>query len=257
MSSGSYHPAPVRPPSDDIAAPAFPKGARWIGCAPLRMDQQAGRPVLLEFFDVCRPSSMRTLPYLQAWHERYAPDGLRVISVHTPGYAEGRDEDAVAARVERLGIAHPVLLDTQGVLWTDYGNQGWPGRYLWNGESRLAEYHYGEGGYAATEQAIQELLGLERDVLAPLRPEDDPESLLVVPSDDHDGAWSGDYAAGGVWGAFAGAGTITVNGEDVVIEGPCAIPLAEHPVHTEAHLDLHVGPGVTCLGVHFTPGLAP
>ena len=48
------------------------------------MDKQRGRPVLVEFWDFCRPSSLRTLPYVKAWHERYAADGLRVVTVHSP-----------------------------------------------------------------------------------------------------------------------------------------------------------------------------
>ena len=51
--------------------------------------------MLVEFWDFCRPNSMRTLPYLKAWHERYAPAGLRVIGVHCPGFEPSRDERAV------------------------------------------------------------------------------------------------------------------------------------------------------------------
>src|SRR5271156_635232 len=100
----------MRAPAGRIFAPPFPPTARWLNVATLRMDQQIGRPVVLEFFDVCRVASMRTLPYIQAWGARYAERGLRVISVHTPGYELSRDEDVVAAAVARLGIEHAVLL---------------------------------------------------------------------------------------------------------------------------------------------------
>ena len=40
--------------------------------------------MLVEFWDFCRPNSLRTLPYVKAWHERYAAAGLRVIGVHCP-----------------------------------------------------------------------------------------------------------------------------------------------------------------------------
>ena len=60
-----------------IAAPPFPRKAEWINVAMLRMDQQRGKAVLVEFWDFCRVNSLRTLPYLKAWHERYADDGLR------------------------------------------------------------------------------------------------------------------------------------------------------------------------------------
>jgi len=252
---GSYHPGPVKPQTDDIAAPLFPRGLTWVNTAPLRMDKQIRRTVLIDFWDFCRPSSVRTLPYLEAWHRKYTEHGLRVISVHAPGYAAGLDEDAVTAAVARLGLTHPVMLDTEHELWLEYGNQGWPARYLWNGRLRLVDYHYGEGAYDETERAIQEQLGLDEDLVPVVRPEDDPEALIVVPSEGHEGPWSGPYAAGGAWGAFAGTGTIVVNGTEVSIDWPGARPLVEHPHHTEAVLDLQVGPGVECLAVHFTPGV--
>src|ERR671939_645129 len=98
----------MRVPTNTIAAPMFDRNARWLNVASLRMDQQRGRPVLIEFWDFCRPASLRTLTYLKAWHERYAGDGLRVISVHTPGFPASRDPEAVRGAVARLGIEHPV-----------------------------------------------------------------------------------------------------------------------------------------------------
>ena len=60
----------VRVPTDTIAAPMFPASLQWLNVATLRMDKQRGRPVLLEFWDFCRPNSIHTLPYLKAWHAR-------------------------------------------------------------------------------------------------------------------------------------------------------------------------------------------
>jgi len=121
---------------------------------------QRGRPMLVEFWDFCRPNSLRTLPYVRAWHERYADAGLRVIGVHCPGFEASRDQRAVREAVARLQIAYPVLLDGDFALWQEYGNEGWPARYLFDGRARLFEYHYGEGAYTETELAIQQLLGL-------------------------------------------------------------------------------------------------
>ena len=154
--------AAVRAPVDHIAAPAFPPELPWINVAPLRMDQQLGRPVLIEFWDFCRPNSLRTLPYLRAWHERYEP--ARAAGDRGPrlGFTPSADAEAVRAAVARLEIDYPVVVDTEFEIWQEYGNLGWPARYLFNQDSRLFEYHYGEGGYADTELAIQELLGVSR-----------------------------------------------------------------------------------------------
>jgi thiol-disulfide isomerase/thioredoxin len=246
----------MRPPVDSIPAPPFPPRAPWVNVATLRMDKQRGRPVLVEFWDFCRVSSLRTLPYLRAWHERYAGDGLRVVSVHCPGFPPSRDEDAVRAAVARLGVEHPVLIDGDFALWRDYGTEGWPSRYLWTPEQRLHEYHFGEGGYRETELAIQELLGVEREPLAPLRPEDDPAAEVAAPTPDQPGAWSGAYEAGGVWAVLSGRGTVRANGREVAVEHPGAHPLVEHDRHTTAVLDLEVGEGVACHAVCFTPGVA-
>src|SRR6185295_966390 len=122
-------------------------------------------------------------------------------------------DDEVARAVERLGIPYPVVLDTGLELWDMYGNEGWPGRYLWDTRGALFSMHYGEGAYAETELEIQELLGVAREPLAPLRPEDAPGVLLPAQTEDQRGADSGPYEAGGGHAVLEGAGEITVNGE--------------------------------------------
>ncbi len=176
----------MRPPAGaEIPAPEFPPQAEWLNVAFLRMDRLLGRSVaLVEFWDFARVNSLRTLPYLKAWHERYAGRGLRVVGVHSPGYSFGRNRDAVARAVEQLEIGYPVVLDPALQIWRLYGNRGWPGRYLFDRRGLLRFIHYGEGEYEATELAIQEVLReLEPDAdlpepLGPLKAEDAPGVLL-------------------------------------------------------------------------------
>ena len=247
----------VRAPVDHIAAPQFPSGLPWINTAALRMDRQLGRPVLVEFWDFCRPNSIRTLPYLKAWHERYSERGLRVIGVHAGGFEPSQDADAVRGAVARLEIPYPVVVDTELGIWEDYGNLGWPARYLFGQDGMLFEHHYGEGGYAETELAIQELLGIsDEPLLEPVRPEDRPEVLVEAQSEDVEGAYSGPYRAGAVWAVLDGSGTVTANGRELRVDGPGAYELVGHPVSTEGELELAVGDGVRCHAVCFTPGRA-
>ncbi len=248
----------MRAPTNTIAAPPFPPRLPWVNVAPLRMDQQKGRPVLIEFWDFCRPNSMRTLPYMQAWHQRYAEAGLRVIGVHAAGFEPSADTDNVRAAVARLEIEYPVVVDVDHQIWQEYENLGWPARYLWGPDGMLVHYHYGEGAYDETEVAIQELLGVDRELVRPFKPEEDPAATIAIQSDDQPGAYSGPYAAGGVWGVFGGAGTATVNGDfDISIPAPGAYELVTHQRHTEADIEIDVSDGLELLAVCFTPGLAP
>jgi hypothetical protein len=253
----------MRAPVDTIAAPLFPTTLPWVNTNGSKESiLQRGRPMLVEFWDFCRPSSIRTLPYVKAWHKRYADDGLRVIGVHCPGFECSREQQTVRAAVARLEIEHPVLIDSELELWQEYENRGWPARYLFDGHARLFDYHYGEGAYQETELAIQELLGVEREPLAPLRPEDAPGARLHAQTPDQPGAWSGRYEAGGVWAVLAGTGTVNVNGGEanrgrtLSIEHPGAYVLVEHARHSSGVLELEIGAGVECLATCFSPGVA-
>ena len=245
----------MRSPTDQIAAPPFPREAPWINVASLRMDKQRGRPVLVEFWDFCRVNSLRTLPYLKEWHRRYADHGLRVIGIHTGGFECSRDLDAIRAAVERLGIEYPVVVDSNLELWDYYGNQGWPARYLWDARQALFSFHFGEGAYEETEREIGELLGIEVEPMAPIRPEDEPGALLAAQTADQPGAFSGPYEAAGVYAVLEGRGEVRANGVAVPVDGAGCYPLVEHERHTQAVLELEVGDGVTCHATCFTPGL--
>lgn len=210
----------------------------WLNVAFLRMDRLLGRScVLIEFFDTARVNSQRTLPYVRGWHDRYAASGLRVIGVHTPGYSFGRDREVVERAVRALEIEHAVLLDPDFVVWRQYGNKGWPARYLFDRRGVLRYMHYGEGDYAATERAIGEvLLELDPDLelpepLAPVRPDDAPGALLepqtadvtlpgergrlelvrdwtdgedYIEAADAGGAATVEFTAGGAWAVLSG-----------------------------------------------------
>jgi hypothetical protein len=238
----------VRAPVDHIAAPQFPPDLEWLGGRP------TGFPMLLEFWDFCRVQSIRTQPYVRAWHERY--ESLTVVGVHAAGFPPSRDPQAVREAVQRLGVPYPVALDTDYEVWELYGNRGWPARYLFDQRGMLIHYHYGEGGYEETELAIQELLELEQPVLAPLRPEEAPDAHLEPQTDDVEGTYSGPYVAGEVWAVLDGNGTVTANDATVAVDHPGAYRLIAHERSIAGELALEVGDGVSCYAVCFTPGLA-
>lgn len=112
-------------------------------------------PVLVHFFDFSQLNSVRTFPYLIEWQSRYEPMGLRIIGVQAPRLSFGADLDQVRGGLERLGISFPVIIDDQRALWNSYGCEGWPSLFLWGRGGRLKWFHFGEGDYRSTEEAIQ------------------------------------------------------------------------------------------------------
>lgn len=246
----------MRPPVDHIAAPYFPPGLEWMNSRPLHMRRLRGRPVLVEFWDFCSPNSIRTLPYLKAWHARYGAAGLQVIGVHSYGIPLSADPDAVRAAVARLEIPYPVVIDAEHEIWRLYGNLGWPARYLFDDEGKLVYYHYGEGAYEESERELQRLSGLDGPTLEPLRPEDAPGAMLKPQSEDVEGPYSGPYEAGGVWAVLEGEGTVTANGRLVRVDGPGCYELIVHERSTRGRLELSCSEGVSCHAVCFVPGIA-
>ena len=114
--------------------------------------------------------------------------GLTTIGVQAPRFPFGAEPDVVAAGLARLGVEFPVAIDGDRRLWHAYGCEGWPSLFLWKLGGALAWFHFGEGEYRATEEAIQAELR-EQDALsslpapmAPLRPTDAPGAKVMPPT---------------------------------------------------------------------------
>ena len=137
---------------------SFERATGWLGTEPLTPEALRGRVVLVDFWTYTCVNWLRTLPYLRAWHAKYAADGLTVVGVHTPEFSFEHDPGNVAGRIRDLGIEYPVALDNDYGVWDEFANHYWPALYLADAEGRIRFHHFGEGEYAMTEMAIQQLL---------------------------------------------------------------------------------------------------
>jgi thiol-disulfide isomerase/thioredoxin len=117
-----------------------------------------GKVVLVDFWTYSCINCIRTIPYLNAWYEKYTDDGLVIVGVHTPEFEFEKDSQNVKAAVEKFGIKYPVVQDNDRKTWDAYQNRYWPHKYLVDDEGYIRFDHIGEGGYDRTEQVIQSLL---------------------------------------------------------------------------------------------------
>lgn len=135
----------------------------WLNTdAPVRIADQRGRVVLLEFwaFD-CLPC-VPVLSNVRAWNTIYGDQGLTVIGIHYPKVAEEHSYDQLAAALVRLDISYPVAQDNAGSTWSAYGQQVWPTLTLIDKRGYIRYQQVGAGGYDAMEAAIRALLA-EKD----------------------------------------------------------------------------------------------
>jgi thiol-disulfide isomerase/thioredoxin len=169
------------PISVPLRAPDLAPGV-WIQGPELSLRSLRGRVVLVDFWESTCVNCLRTLPYLKAWHERYAGRGLVILGIHTPEFELSADPALVAAAVRDEGILYPVLLDAGRANWERFANHYWPAHYLIDARGYLRYERFGEGGYGETEEMIQRLLREAGDS-APL-----PDLLEPVRAADRPGA---------------------------------------------------------------------
>jgi len=98
------------------------------------------------------------IPSLKEWDEKYREQGLVIIGNHYPEFSFEEDLANLQAAVAENGIKYAVAQDNDGATWKAYKNRYWPTLYLIDKNGRIRYTHIGEGGYNATEAAIQNLL---------------------------------------------------------------------------------------------------
>jgi hypothetical protein len=132
----------------------------WLNSEPLNAAGLRGHVVAVQFCTYSCINWIRTLPYVRAWARTYRDRGLVVVGAHAPEFAFERELDGVRRAMAAMGVEHPIVLDNEYAIWTAFGNRYWPALYLLDGDGRVRHSHFGEGAYAESETAIQQLLGV-------------------------------------------------------------------------------------------------
>src|SRR5919197_5092737 len=142
-------------------APDFTGTQDWFntpGGRSLSISDLRGKVVLIDFWTYTCINCIRTLPYLEAWQQRYAKDGFTIVGVHSPEFPFEKDAGNVQAAIRQNHLTYPVVQDNDLATWDAWGNQYWPADYLVDAQGNVREAHFGEGDYAETERAIRTLL---------------------------------------------------------------------------------------------------
>lgn len=167
----SSQPSTIRPAgsaSTDTTDNRFPqyreitRPSGFVNTSSVTLGELIGKKVILvDFMTYSCINCIRTFPYLNAWYDKYKDQGLEIVGIHTPEFAFEKNIDNVRAAMKRYGITFPVVLDNDYGTWGAYANNYWPRKYLIDLNGNIVYDHIGEGGYAETEEKIQELLRMK------------------------------------------------------------------------------------------------
>jgi thiol-disulfide isomerase/thioredoxin len=130
----------------------------WINSTPLTAKQLKGKVVLVDFWTYSCINCLRSLPYIEAWAQKYKDSGLVVIGVHTPEFDFEKELPNVQKAVQKFGITYPIALDSNRSIWDAFHNEYWPAHYFIDAKGKVRFEHFGEGNYDESEHWIQQLL---------------------------------------------------------------------------------------------------
>ncbi len=149
-----------------VPAPEL-RGTSWLnvtnGAMP-SIGARKGKVTVVHFWTFGCINCKRNFPFYNDWKKRFAGRGVEIIGIHTPETDPERDPTNVAKKVKELGIAYPVLVDTDASNWKAWQQRCWPTVYLVDKQGRVrfaweGELEYqGAGGNAKMLQLIEALL---------------------------------------------------------------------------------------------------
>lgn len=150
-----------------VACPPMPAGADWLNSRPLRLDRELrGKVVLIDFWTSCCVNCQHVLPRLAELERKYGQDGsggFVVVGAHSAKFPFERETGSVAAAVERLQVAHPVVNDERMELWNAIGISSWPSLVLVSPRGTLLSLWSGENQQRDIDLCVSVALDVYKD----------------------------------------------------------------------------------------------
>jgi len=133
--------------------------AHYLNTTPEELTEEIkDKVVLYDIWTYSCINCVRTLPYITAWNDKYADQGLLIVGIHSPEFEFEKDPKNVEMAIGKYGIKYPVVLDNDMKTWKAFENNYWPRKYIADHEGYIRYDHIGEGDYQETEKIIQQLL---------------------------------------------------------------------------------------------------
>ena len=150
-------------------APEFAQISGYINTpnnnSPITLSSLKGKVVLVYIWTYTCINSIRPMPYIDNWNQKYSDKGLVTVGVHSPEFGFEKNHANVKDAVKRFGITYPVIIDSDHGTWNAYENNYWPRFYLIDTQGYIRYDHVGEGDYDQIEKSIQSLVAERSSLL--------------------------------------------------------------------------------------------
>ena len=142
-----------------IHAPDLTAATAWLNVdRPIGIRELRGHVVILDFWTYCCVNCMHVLPILRDLEERHANDPVVVIGVHSAKFDAEKDAARIEAAMQRYGVSHPVAVDSDMRIWSEYAVRSWPTLVVIRPDGTLAAVAPGEPEPAMLEAVVAEEL---------------------------------------------------------------------------------------------------
>ncbi len=139
-------------------APELAGGAAWFNVSrPLSLADLKGKVVLLDFWTYCCINCMHIIPDLKKLETKYHKE-LVVIGVHSAKFQNEKESENIRQAILRYEIEHPVINDSNFILWHAYSASAWPTLVLIDPEGNIVGSDTGEGHYEILDKLIGKLI---------------------------------------------------------------------------------------------------
>ena len=128
---------------------------RSVGGANLRLAEQRGQVVMVNFWATWCTPCLQEMPHLSRLYERYRASGFVLLGVNIDD-----DPRLAVALATRMGLKFPVLLDTDKAVTRRYALDSMPGTVLIDRDGKVRHVHkgYREGVEATYDAQIRALV---------------------------------------------------------------------------------------------------
>jgi DNA-binding beta-propeller fold protein YncE/thiol-disulfide isomerase/thioredoxin len=132
--------------------------SEWLNTSsPLALKDLRGKIVLFDFWTYCCINCMHVLPDLKYLEEKYGNE-LVVIGVHSAKFDNEKVSQNIRDAILRYEIQHPVINDSEMLIWNRFGTRAWPTLALIDAEGRYIGSQGGEGNRELFDEVIGKLV---------------------------------------------------------------------------------------------------